>query len=521
MFILFTLIELAGIAFFLVIISQVRARFRYTWLIAVGGAFLAWVNVFSWRGRLPLSLVFPPWEPAALFHDSLSFTVNAVTWPFVFSLATFLLATILTAIIRENFPAPLPWAASFVLGGLGLLAVMADNPVTLLMVWAAIDFAELLAHLRQQEVGETSDKIVTVFAVRLSGIGMLFWASMVSLSSGTPLNFQDPPPQAGLFLLISAGLRLGVLPLHLPYVSEINIRRGFGSMLRLVSAASSLIILARIPRLDSPLGTTVLLTLSALAATYAGWKWYRSSDELSGRPFWLIGCASLAIVSSLSANPLGAIGWGCGLILSGGVLFLTSVYRKWVNRLLLLGWLGLSALPFTITAMSLNLPDMTYYAFWPFLILAQACLLAGYAHHAVRPSGRVASAQLDRVSLYAFYLGVAVLMTVLLLLGIWGWDGAFKVGNVTLALLTNVLAILLVWLANRLPAITPFRANWLRPEGLSIGEWFFRILSGIYQLVGRIASVITDTLEGEGGIMWTILLLVSIISLLTQGSTAP
>ena len=264
-----------------------------------------------------------------------------------------------------------------------------------------------------------------------------------------------------------------------------------------------------------------MLAFSALAATYAGWRWYRSPDELSGRPFWLIGCASLAIVSSLSANPLGAIGWGCGLILSGGVLFLTSVYRKWANRVFMLGWLGLSALPFTITAMSLNLPGMTFYVIWPFLILAQACLLAGYARHAVRPSGRIDLTHLDRVSLYAFYLGIAVLLGALLLLGVWGWDGAFRVGNVTLALLTNGLAILLVWSVNRLPAFTPFRPSWLRPEGLSIGEWFFRILSGIYQQIGRIAGVITATLEGEGGIMWTLLLLVSIISLLTQGRSTP
>ncbi len=42
------------------------------------------------------------------------------------------------------------------------------------------------------------------------------------------------PPQAGLLLIVAAGLRLGVLPVHLPYNSESSLRRGLGTMLRLV-----------------------------------------------------------------------------------------------------------------------------------------------------------------------------------------------------------------------------------------------------------------------------------------------
>jgi hypothetical protein len=91
-------------------------------------------------------------------------------------------------------------------------------------------------------------------------LACFLWASMVSISAGTPMNFQDAPPQAGLYLLLAAGLRLGVLPLHLPYASEAAIRRGFGSALRLISAASSLILLARIPT------TSVIFDIHPFAA---------------------------------------------------------------------------------------------------------------------------------------------------------------------------------------------------------------------------------------------------------------
>ncbi len=77
------------------------------------------------------------------------------------------------------------------------------------------------------------------------------------------------------------------------------LRRGFGTSLRLVSAAASLSLLARIPAsaLQSSL-LPVLLILAALAALYAAWMWLRASDEIIGRPFWVLGMASLAVSAS-------------------------------------------------------------------------------------------------------------------------------------------------------------------------------------------------------------------------------
>ena len=148
MLILLTILFLFSVALALAILHWVRPEFRYTWLIAAGGAFVSWVSVLAWHFRLPLIFQLPRWEPTSLFLQSLSFTADTLTWPFAISVATLVLAVILTAAARENFPAPIPWAAILVLGGLGLLAVLADNPLSLLMVWSAIDLVELAAQLR-------------------------------------------------------------------------------------------------------------------------------------------------------------------------------------------------------------------------------------------------------------------------------------------------------------------------------------------------------------------------------------
>jgi len=522
MLIILTVLLLFLVAIALVILNWFRPALRYSWLISAGGALVSWVSVLVWQFNLPLIFQLPPWQPASLFLESLSFTADSLTWPFAFSVATLILAVILTATARENFPDPLPWAATLILGGLGLLAVLADNPLTLLLAWSAIDLTELIAQLRSVNGPGPSEKVVTAFATRVAGIGVLLWASVVSISTGSPLNFQNAPPQTGLYLLLAAGLRLGVLPLHLPYASESAIRRGFGNTLRLVSAASSLILLARIPTASViSVFTPVLLSLATVAAVYAGWMWLRAPDELTARPFWLIGLASLAMASALRGNPVGAAAWSCALVLSGGALFLSSAHNVWLSRLLLIGMWGFSALPFSVTATGWESDLSSFWPAWPFLLLAQALLLAGYLRHAMRPSLRTGFEKLDRAAQYVYPVGIGVLLAGTVLLGVWGWQGAFRIGAWLPALIGLIMGGVAMWVAPRLRLLTPLRAHWVRPAANTWMDWFFRGLWGLYRLTGRLSNFFSTLLEGDGGFMWTLLFMVLFISLIVQGAPNP
>jgi hypothetical protein len=522
MLIILTVLLLFLVALALIVLYWVRPGIRYSWMLAASGALVSWFSVLFWQLNLPLSFQLPPWEPASLFLESLSFTADTLTWPLALSVSTLTLAVILTATARKNFPEPLPWAATLILGGLGLLAVLADNPLTLLMAWSAIDLTELVTQLRSVDGPQPSEKVVTAFATRLAGVGMLLWASMVSISAGSPINFQDAPPQAGLYLLLAAGLRLGVLPLHLPYASEAAIRRGFGSALRLISAASSLILLARIPTASvTSVFTPFLLSLATLAAIYSGWMWLRAPDELAARPFWVIGLASLAMASALRGDPVGAVAWSCALVLSGGALFLSSAHNSWLSRALWLGMWGISALPLSISATGWGSVMPSFWPVWPFLLVAQALLLAGYLRHAMRPTLRDNFETLDRAAQYVYPLGISVLLGIALLLGFWGWEGAFRVGVWPLALLGVLLGGIANWLAPRLRILTPLRAHWVRPAASSWMDWLFRGLWGVYRFIGRLSNSFSAMLEGDGGFMWTLLFMVLFISLIIQGSPSP
>lgn len=520
MFILITVLFLFATALALAILQVTRPNYRFAWLIAAGGSFLTWVGVVLWQARMPLLLDLPRWGSPALFADSPAFLADRFIWPYALALSTLGLAVILTAVVRENFPAPFPWAGSLALIGFGLLAVLSDTPLTLVLVWAAIDLTELITQLVSVDGETASERVVAGFAARLLGIGLLLWAGLSSLSRGAPLDFRAPLPEAGMFLILAAGLRLGVLPLHLAYTTESSVRRGFGTTLRLVSAASSLVILARIPaqEISSPLAP-FLLVLAAGASLYGGWMWMRAPDELTGRPYWVIVLASFAVASALRGNPVGSVAWGVALVLAGGALFLSSIQHKTLQRVLLIAGLwGISSLPFSPTASgwgSGTNPSWAAWVTWPILLAAQALLAAGFIRHAARPA---ASVQLDAHLAWArtvYPIGIGLPLATLILLGLFGWDGALTLGTLPAGPAAAALTLALLWLTPRLRWLNPVRAHWVRPQGEPARlDFFYRSLWNLYRALGRLSESISAVLEGDGGILWALLFLVLFLSML-------
>ncbi len=513
MAILITFLMLLLTALTLVILRIMVPGFRYSWLFAVGGTFFAWLAALIWQVQLPISLQFASWQPATIFSQSPTFVADDISWLFVFSLITLCLAIVITTVVRARFPSPISWAGTLILTSFGMLAVVADNPLTLVMIWAAIDLVELVVQIWYVEDPGLSERVVISFASRAAGILVLLWADVIGAAGGQLSDFRLVAPQAGLYLLVAAGLRVGVLPLHLPYQSESALRRGFGTSLRMVSAASSLILLTRIPAssIASPV-TPYLLILVSFAAVYGSWMWLRAPDELTARPFWLIGMGSLVIAAALRSNPLGAAAWSCALVLTGSALFLFSEQNRWLTRALYVGAFGISALPFSITATGWNTGGTGFWLSFPFLLLSHAMLTAGFIRHAQRTNVRTSNESQPIWARNVYPIGIMLLLLVTIVLGFLGWDGTMQLGNWLAGLIASLLTVGLLWLTPRLRILNPVRAHWVRPTQTSWLDWAYGVLWNLYRQLGRVSNAFTTLLEGESGIMWTILFLVLFIT---------
>ena len=517
MAILFTFLILWFTALTLVALRIMIPGFRYNWLFAVGGTFAVWLGVLTWQIELPINLQFASWQPTTIFSQSPTFIADGISWLFVFCLISLGLAVLITSVVRPNFPSPVSWAGTLILTSLGMLAVIADNPLTLVLIWAAIDLVELVVQIWFVEDPKLSERVVIAFASRATGILFLLWADVIGAAGGQLSDFQLVPPQAGLYLLIAAGLRVGVLPLHLPYPNESTLRRGFGTGLRMVSAASSLILLARIPpaSIASPL-TPYLLILVSLSALYGGWMWLRAPDELTARPYWLIGMGSLVVAAALRSNPVGAAAWCCALVLTGGALFLFSEQNRWLTRVLYVGALGISALPFSMTATGWNSGGTGFWLSFPFLLLSHSMLIAGFIRHAQRTNIRTANEDQPIWGKNVYPFGIMLLLLVTIGLGFLGWPGALQFGNLLAGLISSILAIGILWLTPRLRILNPIRAHWVQPTNTSWLDWVYEAIWNLYRQLGRVSNTFSSLLEGESGIMWTLLFLVLFITVFTH-----
>ncbi len=502
----------------ILILRVVRPKFRFGWLTAVGITALVWLLIWLWQLQLPLSISLPFWRISDLSAASPAFSVDGISWLYGVSLGALALASLLTAPARIGFPNATSWAMTMGLTAMGLLAVTAANPITLLLLWSALDLTELVTMLRWTRGQRAIGRAIAVFSVRASGSLVLMLAQVVGAAPGSAVDFRSFPPGVEGLLLLAAALHLGILPFPLPYFSEASLRRGTGTTMRLVSAASGLVLLARVGSQSlAPAAAFLLLLVSGLAAIYSAWMWLRAPDEIVGRSYWIIGLSCFAIAAALQGNSVGSAAWGSALLLAGGLLFLSSVQHRWLGRFSLVGAWTLSALPLSMTASGWDSRTGVLNVALPAFIAAQALIMAGYVRRIVRPSLRDRLESQPAWIRRIYPLGIGLLIISQLLLGILGWEGALQIGSWLAGVAATSVALGLLWIIPRVPILNPMPIQ-------SLPRFTSPALDRVYDVLGRIARslqsvtvTITRTLEGEAGIMWSLVLLILFISLIAKG----
>jgi hypothetical protein len=525
----------------LTIRHRLRPSLGVSWLVAVLGVLLVWILmlVFRW---LPLPLVVmgnwlvPQTATASGTAIQLEFQLDDAGWIYGFSLVSVLLAVLMTAAARQLVQNTyLNWLRSIILAALGLFAIFAANPLALILSWTAIDLVELALLLTALSNHRLNQRAVVAFAARVGGTLLLLWAAIASrvvdplTGQGQVLMLANVDPRVSVFVLLAAGLRLGVLPLHLPFPEELPVRRGWGTTLRMVSMSTSLVVLARLPaNAVPPEMAPYLLLFAALAALYGAVMWL-SADEILGRPYWLISLAGMAVGCVIRGYPQASLAWGAALILPGAMIFLYSARTPALLYVMFLGLLSLSGMPFTPTASGwaglvippFNLPDILY-------ILAYALVLIGYLRHIFHPGQPLADMDRWMQTIYPF--GLILLVIAIWLVAIFGWSGSLSLGNWWASLVTVILAGAGWFFMQRRQARTGEESGpaWWRSTLILRGamwlagffslNWAYRFLWWLYRGLQHLVQLLRLLLEGDGGVLWTLVLLALLVILLQVGS---
>jgi len=509
-----------------VVVRRARPNFGASWFLSVAAGVLALGLMIAFRWIVPAPIGSDSWLPGTREGGQILFRVDDISWSYGVSLLGLLLAILLTAPVRLQYrSSPLSWSANLAIAGAALLSVLAATPLTLVLTWTVLDIIDLVVSIASNAEIKITRAAVIAFVFRLAGSLLVVWAMGVSQADGSRLQLEAAQPEAALFLLLAVGLRLGVLPLSLPYYSEALRRRGIGSMVRLAGPAASLGVLARLPATVAPLDISpLLLALVGLAVLYGAGMWLASPDEVTGRQYWIIALAGLAVGSVIRGQPQASLAWGVSMILCGGLLFLFSTRPTVSTVLPLLGLVGLSGLPFTPAAsgwagmvvLPFTIPDL-------FFIAAHATLLIGYIRHFLRPGDQ--PDEVERWTQVAYSLGLLLLVGLGWMLGVLGWAGSFTRGLWWASMISVLLAIgagvpiFILWKRGR--DLTQFQQGWLWRVGSRVGNsvsqilrfnWLYQFFGWVYEWIGRFIRLVTEMLEGAGGILWVLVFLVLLIT---------
>jgi hypothetical protein len=143
-------------------------------------------------------------------------------------------------------------------------------------------------------------------------------------------------------------------------------------------------------------------------------------------------------------------------------------------------------------------------------------LIAGFVRHSLRMTMRSPSEDQPIWAKNVYPIGIFLLLIVAVLLGLFGWNGTLQIGNLLAGSLAALLSLGLLWLSPRLRVLNPVRAHWVRPVNVSWLEAGYQVLWTVYRQLGRVSNVVSGVLEGESGVMWTLLVLVLFATFFAQ-----
>ncbi len=491
----------------------IRPKFTRYWWIAALACFLILVSTGILRLLPDQEVLLTTWIPRSSIPAELMLRVDPLSWALAFSLAALGLAGVLTDVTRLAQANWSTWTGSIALTGLGILAVLSGNPLTLLLAWQAIDLAEVIVLLGQGYSSQDRQPIVLIFTIRLFGSILVIAAILIAAAEGQSLSFGNLSQISASFLLLGATVRFSALSFYTPILQRMPISRELGTIFRLVPAAASLVLINRAAVVGAGGTIGLILTVFASAlAVYCAIAWSLARDEIAGRRFWMLAVASFALASAIRAQPQASLTWSLVLILPGGMLFLASVRNRPAQALLYIGLACFSTLPFTPAWSGLYLYSPPFQPWLVFMILAQTFLMAGYARHTSRPTG--AQTPMERSSRGVYLSGLIVLLAANILISLWNttlWNGPPLTQSWPVLVMIGLASLAFVGIRRGLHL--PVNTTRILRDFLSFG-WVYSLLQWLYRGIHQAVNFTTLILEGEGGVLWSLLLLTLLLSAL-------
>ena len=497
----------------LIVLRTFRPDLSLAWPLAALGTFMAWLSTFLWQFNLPVRLTLVNYSLNDVTDYSLSLLADRTNFPYAIGIASLVMAAVLVSTLNAKSISHLGWMNILFFAILGLAAVLAETLLMLVIAWAFIDLALLIGSVYLADNPHLSENSVWSYSGRLIGLGVILWAGILSASQGQQPLFSSIPQNIAAIFLIGVTIRIGAMLNNLPYEGNPSIQNPQSIIVVLISAIANLALLSR---LNFAGGGVFIITLFCLFVGVAGLllliNWLRASTVISSLPLWIMAVAALALAASLQGNPVGATAWGSSILFIGGVLYFYTTRKRWLTIVLLIATFSISSLPFSLTATAWEGNSPKAWVSLIILLPLQSLLIASFLRSIALGNGEDLGTQPNWVKVF-YPIGLATLVLTSLVLGITGWVGAGQIGAWIPALIVVVLTASLSFIMLRIPLAKTFGTNRVPGPMTWVGSvqdaWWI-----LFRTVRRLTELLSQTLEGDGGFLWTILLLLLFVSII-------
>lgn len=497
----------------LILLRILRPEFSYSWSLATVGTFLAWVSIIFWQLTLPTKLTIFSYSFKGVIDYSLNLTADGINYPYTIGILSLILAMILVNTLKASSVNPMRWVTILMYAILGLIAVLAANPLTLVIGWALIDITGLIGSLSAAQDPLISENAVWSYSVRMIGLGMVLWAGILTSSQGLPADFSSIAQNVGIILLIGVLIRIGALLINLPYTKNSEIKTSHDTTIILVALVADLALLSRVNFIgDNHLFISVFVICIGIIGLVSFINWLRRPEDISSRPFWMMGLATLAIAATLQGNPMGSVAWGSSCLFIGGALFFYSTRKKWLTTILLIDTFVISSLPFSLTATGWKSGFSQSWISLVVLLPFQSLIIASFIRSIALGKGENLDEQPNWVKIL-YPMGLLIIVLTGIILGFTGWAGAGQIGAWIPALIVVGITVALSLVMVRIPIAATFETSQI-PNSIPWIDTVKGIWWTLFRTIRKLTDLFSVTIEGDGGFLWTILLLLLFVSIL-------
>jgi len=482
---------------------------RVLWGTVVGVSLAVWLLLLALQAGGLRELSIPFWPSAGGASARLLFALDTPGWNYTYLCATLLLAIGLTGVVRTGAGTAGPRSLMLAFAALAMLSMLASNLLAVALTWAMMDAAFFALGLRSAVESDTIPDLVTRLLLDALGVLLVAAAAVAGWSSGVDggLLSGSTPPSAIVLLALAGLLRLGLLPPHFSLPALIGVRRGVGTLLRFLPAATVLCALSRAMRGGvPPEAQPWLWAAGALGIAVGGVQWVTAVDLIEGRRFFVVAACSTGVLAAAVA-PQSAeavlVAAGAALLLGGAILSITDLHharqRVWPAAAALM----LAGLPITPqgSAISLVAPRAAEGEFIgvALIVAGMAVCAFGMLRVAVRAVSPWPAA--EGMARLSFNLGIALPVVVGVGIGLSLNRTVSPAGLAGFAA-ASAGAVGLLWVWRRVPGRRLDRAR--RVAGMLDPAPAYRALGTAAGAVGGVIRAVTNVLEGQGAMLWTI-----------------